>query len=64
MGSVGMTELLLILGIILLLFGGRRIPQLMRGLGEGIRNFKDGLSGSSPTPPEKPDAEKTAQEKK
>ena len=43
MGSLGMTELLLILGIAVLLFGGKKIPELAKGLGEGIRNFKSAL---------------------
>ena len=40
---VGQTELLLIFGIALLLFGSKRLPELGRSLGEGIRNFKRGL---------------------
>ncbi len=38
-------EILLILAIVLLLFGGRKIPELMRGLGQGIREFKDASKG-------------------
>jgi sec-independent protein translocase protein TatA len=45
MGSIGMTELLLILLIVLLIFGGRKIPELARGLGEGIRNFRESMRG-------------------
>jgi sec-independent protein translocase protein TatA len=41
---LGPTELLLILAIVLVLFGGRKIPEIARGLGEGIRNFKDAMS--------------------
>lgn len=37
------TELLLILGLVILLFGAKRIPLIARGLGEGIRNFKTGM---------------------
>ncbi|MCC6724825.1 MAG: twin-arginine translocase TatA/TatE family subunit [Saprospiraceae bacterium] len=36
-----MTELLVILGVVLLLFGGKKIPELMRGLGKGIREFNN-----------------------
>lgn len=36
-----MTELILIAAVVLLLFGGKKIPELMRGLGKGIREFKD-----------------------
>lgn len=41
MGSFGMTEILLILGIILLLFGAKKIPELMRGVGRGMKEFND-----------------------
>ena len=41
MGGFGMAEILLILGIVLLLFGARKIPELMRGIGKGIREFTD-----------------------
>ena len=40
MGMPGTTELLLILGIVILLFGAKKIPDLARGLGKGIKNFK------------------------
>jgi twin arginine-targeting protein translocase, TatA/E family len=43
-----MPELLIILVIILVLFGSRRIPDLAKGLGEGIRNFKSGIRGDEP----------------
>ena len=39
--SLGWNEILLILMVVLLLFGGRKIPELMRGLGKGIREFND-----------------------
>ena len=45
LGSLGTSEILLIVFIVLLLFGGRKIPELMRGLGKGIRNFKEGMNG-------------------
>ncbi len=41
----GWAEVLLIMAIILLLFGGKRIPELMKGLGRGAREFKEGLRG-------------------
>jgi sec-independent protein translocase protein TatA len=41
MGPLGFNEILIILLIVLLLFGGRKIPELMRGLGRGIREFND-----------------------
>ncbi|MCK5149175.1 twin-arginine translocase TatA/TatE family subunit [bacterium] len=40
-GSLGMPELLIILVVILLLFGAKRLPELAKGLGRGIREFKD-----------------------
>ncbi len=40
-----MPELLVILGVAVLLFGGKKIPELAKGLGEGIRNFKSALNG-------------------
>lgn len=43
--GLGATELILITLVILLLFGGKKIPELMRGLGKGIKSFKDGTSG-------------------
>jgi sec-independent protein translocase protein TatA len=42
-GSLGMGELLVILAIVILIFGVNKIPQLGKGLGEGIRNFKDAM---------------------
>lgn len=41
MGPLGFNEILIILLIVLLLFGGKKIPELMRGLGKGIREFND-----------------------
>lgn len=42
-GSLGAGEIALIALVILLLFGGKKIPELMRGLGKGVRSFKDGM---------------------
>jgi sec-independent protein translocase protein TatA len=42
MGKLGWTEILLIAFVVLLLFGGKKIPELMRGLGRGVREFKEG----------------------
>ena len=41
--GLGMQEILIILVIVLLLFGGKKIPELMRGAGKGVRAFKDGM---------------------
>lgn len=46
-GSLGLTELLIILFIIVLIVGGKKLPQLGAGLGEGIKNFKNSIKGSS-----------------
>lgn len=51
MFGLGATELLVILAIVLVLFGAAKLPQLGRGLGEGIRNFKNGLKGGDDTTP-------------
>jgi sec-independent protein translocase protein TatA len=43
MGRLGPTEIILILAVVLLLFGGKKIPELMKGLGKGVKSFKDGM---------------------
>jgi len=48
MGRLGATEILLILAVVLLLFGGKKIPELMKGLGTGIKEFKDAAKGDEP----------------
>lgn len=47
LGSVGPTELIIILTIVLLLFGAKRIPELAKGLGTGVREFRRGTSGAA-----------------
>lgn len=44
-GGIGMQEVLLIALIILLFFGGKKIPELMKGIGKGVRSFKEGING-------------------
>lgn len=67
-GMIGSMEIVLILAVVLLLFGGKKIPELMRGMGKGVRAFKEGMNDieseikapakkSTPTE-EKNDAEK------
>jgi sec-independent protein translocase protein TatA len=70
MGEFSPFHWMIVAIVILVLFGGRKIPELMRGLGEGVRGFKEGMSGSpqqpqqppppaqSSTPAAKPDEEK------
>ncbi|RWU05498.1 Sec-independent protein translocase subunit TatA/TatB [Pedobacter chitinilyticus] len=45
LAALGTTEIILIIVAILLLFGGKKIPELMRGLGRGVKEFKDGKEG-------------------
>lgn len=42
-GGLGMSEVLVIALVVLLFFGGKKIPELMKGLGKGVRSFKDGI---------------------
>lgn len=44
--ALGTPEILLIVLVVLLLFGGRKIPELMKGLGKGVRSFKEGMNGT------------------
>jgi len=44
---IGTQEILVIALIVLLLFGGKKIPELMRGLGKGVKSFKEGVNGVS-----------------
>ena len=53
MRSIGPMELVVILAVALLLFGGKKIPELAKGLGEGIRNFKESLKGDEKPPDDK-----------
>lgn len=48
---IGTTELLLIGGLALLLVGGKKLPEMMRGLGKGVREFKDGMNDRSADEP-------------
>ena len=55
--GLGMQEILLIALIVLLLFGGKKIPELMRGLGKGVKSFKDGLNDITTSSDESKDKE-------
>ncbi len=50
MEGFSLSHILLILVIVVLLFGGKKIPELMKGLGQGIRNFKEGVKGDDEDP--------------
>ena len=43
--GLGMPEVIVIMLVVLLLFGGKKVPELMKGLGKGIRSFKEGMNG-------------------
>lgn len=45
LGNLGTGEIIIIAIIVLLLFGGKKIPELMKGIGKGVKNFKDGIKG-------------------
>ncbi len=47
MGRIGLTEILIVLAVVLLLFGGKKIPELMKGLGSGIKEFKNAAKEDS-----------------
>ena len=53
---IGTTELLLIAGVALLIFGGKKVPELMKGLGKGVQSFKQGMN--EPLDEQKPEEEK------
>jgi len=55
LGPVGPTELILIILIIVIIFGARKLPELGKSLGEGIKNFRKSISGKDKeSPPDKP----------
>jgi len=47
---IGITEIIIIALIVLLLFGGKKIPELMKGLGKGVKSFKDGMKEGDEEP--------------
>ncbi|MDY6293512.1 MAG: twin-arginine translocase TatA/TatE family subunit [Bacteroidales bacterium] len=49
---IGTTELLVVAGLALLLFGGKKLPELMKGMGQGVKNFKEGLNSPIEQPQE------------
>lgn len=58
LGAIGATEIILIVIALVLLFGGKKIPELMRGLGQGINEFKKASKGESDKPSEEIKEEK------
>ena len=59
LGMIGTGQILIIVAIVLLLFGGKKIPELMRGLGSGIREFKDAAKDPNEMKPETNNSEKS-----
>jgi len=49
--GIGTTEVIIIALVLLLFFGGKKIPELMRGMGRGVKEFKDGISGEDEKKP-------------
>lgn len=63
-GGIGMQEVLLITLVVLLFFGGKKIPELMKGLGKGVRSFKEGLDDIKKEVEAGPDNNKIEPDKK
>ena len=60
---LGTWEIILIALVILLIFGGRKIPELMKGLGKGVKSFKDGVNGKDDEPKDEAKEEVKQEEK-
>ncbi len=58
LGMIGPWQIILIAVVVLLFFGGKKIPELMRGLGKGAREFKEGISGDNEDDEKEKDQEK------
>ena len=69
LGGLGAPEIILIALIVLLLFGGKKIPELMKGMGKGVRNFKEGMNSmedeinAPPQTKKEPEKDKPADQK-
>jgi len=48
LGGIGIQEILVVLLIVLLFYGGKKVPEMMRGLGQGVKAFKDGMNDITP----------------
>ena len=49
LGNIGVWEIILVVLLVLLLFGGKKIPELMKGIGKGVKSFRDGMEGKDDT---------------
>ena len=56
LGVIGPTQILVIVILIIVLFGGKKIPELMRGMGRGVKEFKDAVNTNETTAPTAPQA--------
>lgn len=63
MFGIGTQEILFIVLIVLLFFGGKKIPELMKGLGKGVRSFKEGMNGIDPETEKKKNEMKDTEKK-
>jgi sec-independent protein translocase protein TatA len=65
LGMIGMPQIILIVVVVLLIFGGKKIPELMKGLGSGIKEFKDASKGGDEeeTPKSKDPVDKVLEDK-
>ncbi len=63
MFGLGTGEIIVILIVVLLLFGGKKIPELMKGLGKGVRSFKDGMKGIDDETEKKPSQDNATKDK-
>ena len=60
---LGTWEIILIVLVVMLLFGGKKIPELMKGLGKGVKSFKDGINGIESDLSDKPNTSDTSDKK-
>lgn len=56
---IGTPEIIFIVAVVLLFFGGKKIPELMKGLGKGVKSFKDGMNGIEDDLKDKPEDKKS-----
>lgn len=63
LGNLGAGEVIIIAFVVLLLFGGRKIPELMKGIGKGVRSFKEGMNNIEQEIEKTPDSEQKEQKK-
>lgn len=61
LGRLGATEIILIALVVLLFFGGKKIPELMKGLGKGVKSFKEGVNGIEKDLKVEPEKKETAE---